>query len=100
MAASTDRRPDQVARMMANDGQCAVCGGDAPKVGPVRDYYELTHCYYELDGDGLMAFVSPETVTTLVFCSASCSEAVCNSDTSRLVDARVSAMSAISPCHL
>jgi len=54
-------------------GDCCICGKNVHD-GPmgVRDFYELTHTYYELNDQGLMALVSPETVTTLAFCSARC----------------------------
>lgn len=56
-----------------DDGDCAVCGRDVHEgSSSVRDYYELTHAYYELDPQGMIEFNSPETVTTLKFCSAKC----------------------------
>ncbi len=51
-------------------GDCIVCGRNVHDGGKVRDFYELTHTYYELDDAGLMTLVSPETVTTQAFCSA------------------------------
>ncbi len=53
-------------------GDCIVCGTNIHDSGKVRDFYELTHRYFELDDAGLMALVSPETVTTLTFCSSTC----------------------------
>lgn len=49
-------------------GECIVCRRNVHD-GPtsVRDFYELTHTYYELNDH-----VSPETVMTLTFCSARC----------------------------
>ena len=58
---------------MVDHSDCAVCGKnvhDGPRA--VRDFYELAHTYYELNTEGLIDLVSPETVTTLTFCSAKC----------------------------
>jgi hypothetical protein len=54
-------------------GDCTVCGKNVHD-GPttLRDFYELTHTYYELNEQGSIDIVSPETVATLTFCSAQC----------------------------
>jgi hypothetical protein len=56
-----------------DDTDCVVCGKHvyAGENG-VRDFYELTHTYFELDEKGFMKLVSPETVRTLHFCSPAC----------------------------
>jgi hypothetical protein len=53
-------------------GDCVVCGRNVHEGGRVRDFYELTYNYYELDDARFATLVVPGTNAPVTFCSAKC----------------------------